>query len=33
MGIAKEELIEGIDYGGVASYLGDSQEAYSNLFI
>ncbi|WP_319200415.1 CoA-disulfide reductase [uncultured Ilyobacter sp.] len=33
MGIAKEELIEGIEYGGVASYLGDSQEAYSNLFI
>ena len=33
MGIAQEELIEGIDYGGVASYLGDAQEAYSNLFI
>ncbi len=33
MGIAKEELIDGIEYGGVASYLGDSQDAYSNLFI
>lgn len=33
MGITKEELIDGIEYGGVASYLGDAQEAYSNLFI
>jgi NADPH-dependent 2,4-dienoyl-CoA reductase/sulfur reductase-like enzyme/peroxiredoxin family protein/TusA-related sulfurtransferase/rhodanese-related sulfurtransferase len=33
MGITKEELIDGIEYGGVASYLGDAQDAYSNLFI
>jgi peroxiredoxin family protein len=33
MGIHEEELIEGIEFGGVASYLGDAQEAYSNLFI
>ncbi len=33
MGIKEEELIDGIEYGGVASYLGDAQEAYSNLFI
>lgn len=33
MGISQEELIDGIEYGGVATYLGDSQEAYSNLFI
>lgn len=33
MGISKEELIDGIEYGGVATYIGDSQESYSNLFI
>ncbi len=33
MGIKEEELLDGIEYGGVASYLGDAQEAYSNLFI
>ena len=33
MGIKKEELIDGIEYGGVATYLGDAQEAYSNLFV
>lgn len=33
MGIRKEELIDGIEFGGVASYLGDAQESYSNLFI
>lgn len=33
MGIQKDELIDGIEYGGVATYIGDSQEAYSNLFI
>lgn len=33
MGIKKEELIDGIEYGGVATYLGDAQDAYSNLFI
>jgi NADPH-dependent 2,4-dienoyl-CoA reductase/sulfur reductase-like enzyme/peroxiredoxin family protein/rhodanese-related sulfurtransferase/TusA-related sulfurtransferase len=33
MGMSEEELIDGIEYGGVASYLGDAQEAYSNLFI
>ncbi|WP_196593942.1 FAD-dependent oxidoreductase [Pectinatus sottacetonis] len=33
MGITKEELIDGIEFGGVASYLGDAEEANVNLFI
>ncbi len=33
MGLTKEELIDNIEYGGVAAYLGDAQDSYSNLFI
>ncbi|VBB06344.1 Hypothetical protein LUCI_1575 [Lucifera butyrica] len=33
MGITKEELIEGIDFAGVATYLGHADEANVNLFI
>lgn len=33
MGIKKEELIDGIELGGVASYLGDTDDANHNLFI
>lgn len=33
MGIKKEELIDGIEYAGVASYLGATDEANLNLFI
>lgn len=33
MGIRKEELIDGIDYAGVATYLGYADEANVNLFI
>ncbi|HEX3021672.1 MAG TPA: CoA-disulfide reductase [Lachnospiraceae bacterium] len=33
MGITKDELIDGIDYAGVASYLGDAEESNVNLFI
>jgi len=33
MGIKKEELIDGIEYAGVASYLGDAELANVNLFI
>jgi len=33
MGIAKEELIDGIEYSGVASYLGAAEEADVNLFV
>ena len=33
MGICKEELIDGIEYAGVASYLADAEESNVNLFI
>jgi peroxiredoxin family protein/TusA-related sulfurtransferase len=33
MGITKEELIDGVDFAGVASYLGDAEESNVNLFI
>ena len=33
MGIKKEELIEGVELGGVAAYLGDAEESNVNLFI
>lgn len=33
MGIKKEELIDGIDFGGVAKYIAESNHANSNLFI
>ena len=33
MGITREELMEGIEYGGVASYLGAAEHADTNLFI
>ncbi len=33
MGLAKEELIDGVEFAGVASYLGDADEANVNLFI
>jgi peroxiredoxin family protein len=33
MGIKQEELIEGIDIGGVATYLGDAEDSGLNLFI
>jgi peroxiredoxin family protein len=33
MGIKKEELIDGIEYAGVASYLGASETADTTLFI
>ncbi|NLY49445.1 MAG: hypothetical protein GX062_00320 [Firmicutes bacterium] len=33
MGIRPEELIEGIEYAGVATYLGEADEANVNLFI
>ena len=31
--IKKEELIEGIEIGGVATYLGAAEESNVNLFI
>ncbi|GGB09168.1 pyridine nucleotide-disulfide oxidoreductase [Macrococcus hajekii] len=33
MAITKEELIDGVEYGGVATYLGDTEKANLNLFI
>jgi len=33
MGIKPEELIDGIEYGGVGYYLGDAEDSNVNLFI
>lgn len=33
MGIRKEELIDGLEYAGVASYLLEANDAKINLFI
>ncbi|MBN2838932.1 MAG: FAD-dependent oxidoreductase [Fusobacteriaceae bacterium] len=33
MGISKEELIDGVEFAGVANYLGDAEDSFSNLFI
>lgn len=33
MGITKEELLEGVEYAGVATYLGAAEESNVNLFI
>lgn len=33
MGIKKEELLDGIDYAGVGTYLADAEESNVNLFI
>ncbi len=33
MGITKEEIIDGVEFAGVAAYLGDAEESNVNLFI
>jgi len=33
LGIKKEELIDGIEIAGVATYLGDTNDSNHNLFI
>jgi len=33
MGITKEELIDGVEFAGVGTYLGDAEESNVNLFI
>ena len=33
LGFKEEEMIDGLEYAGVASYLGDADEANVNLFI
>lgn len=32
-GLRQEELIDGVEYGGVAAYLGDAADGRVNLFI
>lgn len=33
MGIHEEEIIDGVEFGGVGAYLGESEDANLNLFI
>jgi len=33
MGIKQEELIDGVEFGGVAAFLGESNEANMTLFV
>ncbi|WP_270167665.1 DsrE/DsrF/DrsH-like family protein [Paenibacillus sp. SYP-B4298] len=33
LGLQKEELLDGIEYGGVAAYLGEAADGKVNLFI
>lgn len=33
MGVQKEELIDGVEFGGVAAYLGDARQRNTSLFI
>ena len=33
MGIQKDELIEGVEIGGLATYLGEAEDSNVNLFI
>jgi peroxiredoxin family protein len=33
MGITEDELIEGVELGGVATYLGEAEESNVNLFV
>ncbi|WP_170885546.1 DsrE/DsrF/DrsH-like family protein [Bacillus alkalicellulosilyticus] len=33
LGLKQEELIDGLEYAGVAAYLGDAEEGNVNLFI
>ncbi len=33
MGLTKEDLIDDLEYAGVATYLGDADESNVNLFI
>ncbi|MFB4163934.1 DsrE/DsrF/DrsH-like family protein [Alteribacillus sp. JSM 102045] len=33
LGLQKEELLDGLDYAGVAAYLADAEDANTNLFI
>jgi peroxiredoxin family protein len=33
LGITNDELIDGVEHGGVASYLGAAEDSNVNLFI
>jgi peroxiredoxin family protein len=33
MGITEDELIDGVELGGVATYLGEAEESNVNLFV
>jgi peroxiredoxin family protein len=33
MGVTREELLDGIEYGGVAAYMGDASQSRVTLFI
>ncbi|EGQ26375.1 DsrE/DsrF/DrsH-like family protein [Mammaliicoccus sciuri] len=33
LGLSQKELLEDVDYGGVAAYLGEAQDGQVNLFI
>jgi peroxiredoxin family protein len=33
MGVTKDELIDGLEYGGVAAYMGDASQSRVTLFI
>lgn len=33
MGLTRDDLRDGVDYGGVASYIADTEQAHLNLFI
>ncbi len=33
LGLQKEELLDGIEYGGVAAYIGDAEDGNVSLFI
>jgi peroxiredoxin family protein len=33
MGVTKEELTEGLEYGGVASFMADATRARVSLFV
>jgi len=33
MGIKKDELLDNIEYGGVAAYMGETDNSNHNLFI
>jgi len=33
LGIAESDLIDGVEFGGVATFLGEAQESGTTLFI